>query len=125
MSVHDQPHYVLKPAELAKWLDRQPEAWWIVDGDPLLMSRVDFPCRSDELTPVLRRSKRELFLYPVAPSPPGSEPIGQAIKWQSLDSLVDLDNPNKRKTFSFSWSDREEEWLLVEYPSWKLEEHER
>jgi hypothetical protein len=125
MSIRERPHYVIKPAELAKWLDRHTENWWIVDGDPLLGGVVDFPCPSDELTEVLRRSKRELFLYPVVPIPAGSEPVGQTIKWQSLDSLVDRDNPQKRRILLFSWSDREEEWLLVEYPASKISELHR
>jgi hypothetical protein len=125
MSIRDRPHYVLKPAELAKWLDRHTENWWWVDGDPLLTGVVDFPCPSGELTEVLRRSKRELFLYPVVPIPSGSEPTGQTIKWQSLDELADRDNADKARTFLLSWSDRDDEWLLTEYPSWKLEDNER
>jgi hypothetical protein len=125
MSVHERPHYVVKPTELAKWLDRESDTWWMVDGDPLLTGVVDFPCPSNELSEVLRRSKRELFLYPVKPISTGSQPAGQTIKRQSLDELADQDNPQKRRTFLFTWSDREDEWLLVEYPSWKISELER
>jgi hypothetical protein len=59
MSIRDRPHYVIKPAELAKWLDRHTDNWWIVDGDPLLGGVVDFPCPSDELTEVLPPRHRE------------------------------------------------------------------
>jgi hypothetical protein len=128
MSVLERPHYVIKPAELAKWLDREPDTWWLVDGDPLLTGVVDFPCPSGELTEVLRRSKRELFLYPADPTSPGPQPTGQPVKWQHLDDLVDRENPEKARTFWLSWSDQsdeKDEWVLTEYPSWKLEDDER
>jgi hypothetical protein len=126
MSVHERPHYVIKPAELAKWLDQEPDTWWRVDGDPRLTGDVIFPSPSREFTDILRRYKnKDLFLYPVAPNLTGPQPVGQTITRQSLDGLADRDNPDKRRTFLFTWSDREEEWLLVEYPSWKLEDYER
>ena len=33
MSVLEKPHYVIKSAELAKWLTRMNICWWIVHGD--------------------------------------------------------------------------------------------
>jgi hypothetical protein len=122
MSVLERPHYVIKPTELAEWLDQEPETWWMVDGDPRLTGEVDFPCPSEELSEALRRYKKDLFFYPVEPISAGSEPAGQTIERQSLDELADRDNPEKRRTFLLSWSDREDEWLLVEYPSWKISE---
>ncbi len=122
MSVLERPHYVIKPTELADWLDQEPETWWIVDGDPRLTGRVDFPCPSEELSEALRRYKKDLFFYPVEPISSGLLPAGQTIERQRLDELADRDNPHKRRTFLLSWSDREEEWLLVEYPSWKIPE---
>jgi hypothetical protein len=58
MSVLEQPYYVIKPTELAEWLDQEPETWWIVDGDPRLTGQVDFPCPSEELSEALRRYKK-------------------------------------------------------------------
>ena len=51
------PYYTIKSEELANWLDDQPESWWIVDGDPVLTSHVDFPCPSEELSAELRSTK--------------------------------------------------------------------
>ncbi|MFI5459037.1 MAG: hypothetical protein ACHRXM_26710 [Isosphaerales bacterium] len=124
MNARERPHYVIKPSEIAKWLDREPETWWMVDGDPLLTGKLDFPCPSGELSEALRRYQRDLVIYPVMPTSTGSQPAGQAIKWQSLNDLADRDNPQKRRTFLLSWSDREDEWLLSEYPSSKLPELE-
>jgi hypothetical protein len=124
MSVLERPHYVIKPAELAKWLDEEePDTWWIVDGDPRLMGKVDFPCPSDELSDALRGYQKDLFIYPVKPTATGSLPAGQTIEGQSLGALFEQDNPKKRRTALLSWSDRrEDEWLLVEYPSSKISE---
>jgi hypothetical protein len=125
MSVHERPHYVIKPAELAKWLDQEPDTWWMVDGDPRLTGDVIFPSPSREFTDILRRYKKDLYLYPIEPSSTTPQPAGRTIKRQSLDELADWDNPDKARTFLFSWSDREDMWLLTEYPSWKLEDDER
>ena len=122
MSVHERPHFVVKPAELAKWLDQEPETWWMVDGDPRLTGQVDFPCPSEELSDALRHYKKDLFLYPVEPISTGPKPAGQVIGRERLDELADRNNPQKRRTFLLTWSDRQDEWLLVEYPSSKLPE---
>jgi hypothetical protein len=124
MSVLERPHYVIKPAELAKWLDEEePDTWWIVDGDPRLMRKVDFPCPSGELAEALRGFHKDLFMYPGKGAATGSQPAGQSIEWQSPGDFFEQDNPHKRRTALLSWSDRRDfEWLLVEYPSSKISE---
>jgi hypothetical protein len=126
MSVLQQPHYVIKPTELADWRNQEPDTWWLVDGVPRLTGeRIDFPCPGDELAELLRRYKKDLFFYPVPSTSTGPQPAGQPIGGRDLNELADRDNPEKRRTFLFTWSDRDDEWLLVEYPSWKLDEDDR
>ncbi len=125
MSTHVRLHYIIKPSDFAKWLDREPDTWWMVDGDPRLTGKLDFPCPSGELSEELRRCQRDLVIYPIKPISAPAQSAGLAIKWQHLDEVLERDNPQKRRTVLLSWSDREEEWLLVEYPSWKLDEDER
>lgn len=49
--------------DLAGWLDDQGhERWWTVDGDPLLMGRLDFPCPGDELAEELRSRNGRLVI---------------------------------------------------------------
>jgi hypothetical protein len=125
MNVLERPHFVIKPTDLAQWLDHEPETWWIVDGDPRLMGAVDLPCPGDELADVVRTYHKDLFVYPVGPALDELKPAGQAIEWERLDALLDRDNPEGRRTLYLSWSDHQDWWLLVEYPSWKLDDDER
>ena len=67
MSLRDKPHYKLPADTIADWIERQPEKWWSVDGDPLLGSVVDFPCPSDELAPAIRRVCKNLLLRSNSP----------------------------------------------------------
>jgi hypothetical protein len=122
MSPHERPHYVIKPSEIAKWLDREPGTWWIVDGDPRLTGEVDFPCPSGELSEALRRYDKKLFLFPAEPNSTGPKPAGQEIDSERLNDLSDRDTPYGARTFLLSWPDRDEDWILTEYPLSKLEE---
>jgi hypothetical protein len=122
MSVLERPHYVIKPTELADWLDQEPETWWMVDFDPRLTGEVDFPCPSEELSDALRAYHKDLFVYPVDPASMEPKPSGQAIGWERLDDLLDRDGPEGRRTFLLSWSDRDDEWVLSEYPASLLPE---
>jgi hypothetical protein len=97
----------------------------MVDGDPRLTGELDFPCPSGELSEELRRYQRDLVIYPIKPISTRAQSAGGAIKWQHLDEVFERDNPQKRRTVLLSWSDCEDEWLLVEYPSSELEEEER
>ena len=122
MSAHQRPHYVIKPSEVAEWLDREPSSWWIVHGDARLTGKVDFPCPSSELSQALRRYQKDLFIYSPEPASSESKPSGQLIKWQGLNDLSDRDNPENSRTFVLSWTDREGDWMLAEYPSSSLRE---
>src|SRR5438128_650141 len=65
MSVREKPHYTISSAALAQWIDNQPDKWWMVDGDPYLTGRVDFPCPSDELVEALRKRPKKLLLQDI------------------------------------------------------------
>src|SRR5438093_8940960 len=109
MSLRDRPHYTLPAAELARWIEGQPDQWWSVDGDPRLTSVVDFPCPSDELAPALRKIGKDLLLYDkTSPSRAHGEKLGA----DRLDELADVSNRLKEKTFLLSWADSDIEWLL-------------
>lgn len=104
-------HYLLDPKDLAQWLDAQEGTWWAVDGDPLLTSRMSFPCPADELADRLRRIDRPLELFhSEAPAPPPEPRIGGA----DLDRLADTDNNPQERTFLLRWQGDEEAWLLGE-----------
>ena len=56
MNLTALPHYQLPTDALATWIEEQGTAtWWSVDGDPLLMERLDLPCPGDELASELRK----------------------------------------------------------------------
>ncbi len=122
MNAHQRPHYIIKPAEIADWLDREPGTWWIVHGDPRLGGKVDFPCPSGELSSALRGYSKDIFLYTLPAGPMQSRPHGQTINSQGLNDLSDTDNPEHRRTFLLAWSDRDGDWMLAEYPSSRLPE---
>ena len=111
MSVRNLPHYTLPAATLADWIERQPDQWWSVDGDPRLMGDVDFPCPSDELAPAIRKIGKDLLLYDPTP---GSTAHGEAVASDRLANLADTDNWQHRKMYLCSWADSEIDWLLVE-----------
>lgn len=122
MSVLERPHYVIKPTDLARWLDQEPETWWMVNFDPRLTGTVDFPCPSDELSDALRSYHGDLFIYPIGPASPKPNPSGQPIEWERLGDLFDREGAEGRRTFVLSWSDRDDEWVLSEYPASLLPE---
>lgn len=107
------PYFTIGADELAKWLERQPQAWWTVDGDPLLTSRVDFPCPSEELSAELRRVNRALRIFDPRP---GSKAHGESVAFTTLDELADTDNNLKAKTFLLCWDGEDIQWLLSEDP---------
>jgi hypothetical protein len=122
MSVLERPHFVIKPTDLARWLEQEPDTWWFVDGDPRLMRKLDLPCPGEELAEALRSYHKDLFVYPIGPSLAEPEPKGQAFKWERLGELADREDLEGRRTFLLAWSDLPDEWLLTEYPRSKLPE---
>jgi hypothetical protein len=111
MITEPTPHYTLPAATLADWIDKQPDKWWCVDGDPLLTSIVDFPCPSDELTLAIRRVGKDLLLKDRDPS---SEAHGEAISADKLDELADASTEKRRRILQLSWKDSGVDWLLME-----------
>jgi hypothetical protein len=55
--------FVISSRELARWLDSQPDSWWLVSQDDLLISRVNFPCPIEELSEVLRDIGKNIIIY--------------------------------------------------------------
>jgi len=111
MGVKDKPHYTLRAATLAKWIESQPDKWWFVDGDPLLTSILDFPCPSDELAPAIRKIGKDLLLQDKHVD---SSAHGEVVEGDQLDELSDTNNKRRQKTFRLSWMDSDEDWLLIE-----------
>jgi hypothetical protein len=111
MSVKDKPHYTLPAQALAQWIERQPDKWWSVDGDPYLMSIIDFPCPGDELAPAIRRMGKDLVLQDKNTS---STAHGEVIGTDRLDELSDVSNKRRRKVLLLSWADSNIDWLLIE-----------
>jgi len=107
------PYFTIEADELARWLDLQPEDWWTVDGDPLLTSRVDFPCPSEELSAELRRVHRSLRIFDPRQH---SESHSERIPRTELDDLADTDNNLKARTFLLCWDGEDIQWLLAEDP---------
>ena len=110
MAVRDNPHYTVRAESLADWIERQPDRWWVVDGDPLLMSLVDFPCPGDELAPVIRRIGKDLLLQEIASNRNGGGEVGA----DRLDALCDTSDNHQQKTLLLAWEDSDIDWLLVE-----------
>ncbi len=111
MSVKDKPHYTLPAAALASWIEKQPERWWSVDGDPRLTGLVDFPAPGDELAPVIRKIGQDLLVYDRTPA---STAHGEVIDGDRLYDLADVSNRRHQMTFLFSWADFDNDWLLLE-----------
>ncbi len=110
MAVREKLHYVLPAAALADWIEQQPDKWWVVDGDPVLTSFVNFPCPSDELAPAIRRIGKNLFLQ--AKISPHTD--GEIVESARLDELSDTKNRHQEKTLLLSWNDSDVDWLLIE-----------
>ncbi len=111
VKIKDTPHYTISAAALADWLDAQPEKWWSVDGEPHLMSVVDFPCPSDELSPPLRKIGKSMLIHDFHPD---AAARGEPIPTDQLYRLGDTRNRSKRPYYAMSWEDDDETWLLIE-----------
>jgi hypothetical protein len=110
MSLRDEPHYTLAAAELARWIESQPDLWWWVD-DLRLMSVLDLPCPSDELAPAIRTIGKDLLVYDKTRA---ATAHGEVIGADRLDELADVSNWRHERTFLMSWADSDVEWELSE-----------
>src|SRR5579872_7120546 len=111
MSLKQKPHYTISAAELARWIESQPDQWWSVDGDPRSTSVVDFPCPSDELAPAIRKVDKDLLVY--AGNGTSAVP-GERIGPDRLSELADRSNWRHRREFVFCWADSDIDWMLVD-----------
>ena len=111
MTLKDKPHYTLSASALADWIEGLPDMWWSVDGDPRLMSVLDFPCPSDELAPAVRHVGKDMLIYD---RNHGSTAHGEKIDADRLASLADTSQRKGRMAFLLSWGDSDEGWLLLE-----------
>ncbi|MGL4551888.1 MAG: hypothetical protein ACRC33_11980 [Gemmataceae bacterium] len=111
MSVKSKPHDPVPAAVLARWVESQPGAWWSVDGDPGLMSVLDFPCPGDELASALRRAGKDLLIPDMKP---GSGASGEPVGPDRPTSLADTSGRKRRMALLTSWADADEGWLLLE-----------
>ena len=110
--VTQYPHYIIETGELAAWIRTQKDAWWNVDGDAKLMSKVNFPCPSEELAKELIEQKATIFAYDAREEP---EAGGETISGEQFAVLANTDNNSGSRTFLLSWSDEAEtQWLLLE-----------
>ena len=96
--------------ELARWLCRDPDAYWTVDGDPVLAGMLSFPCPGDELADALRKIGNSLLVLDREASlqeqaePIASSDLNVLVEEKELDSRV----------LQFRWNDSDIEWLLIE-----------
>jgi hypothetical protein len=108
----DPPGFRLATGELADWLDRQdPDCWWLVDGDPLLMGLVSFPTTGDVLAARLRKIDQPLLVLD------DRDKSGSAdLSADDLDRHVYLDEHDQERIFRLQWDTTPPgvEWLLIE-----------
>jgi hypothetical protein len=97
--------YEYSAGELAKWLDEQRDAYWTVDGDPLLSGRLSVPCPSDELASEIRSVNKPLIVL----GPPSMPPTA---KRPSLDELVETEELGTN-VLQIHWKDSDRLWLLI------------
>lgn len=118
MNLTDLPHFQLSANSLATWIEDQgTEIWWSVDGDPLLMERLDLPCPGDELASELRKINRPLVLDVEGMA---DDARGQQVTADDLHKLLEgteLDNDllsRRYRVLHLSWKGSDVDWLLVE-----------
>jgi hypothetical protein len=115
MSLEPTVTYEVPSGTLAEWVASQGSAhWWSVDGDPLLMGRLSFPCPGDELVEELRRIDRPLIVRGRDGAiKTGGEPAGAEAALAVLDQVADRD-PRGDRVLLLQWKDEPTEWLLME-----------
>ena len=107
--VSDQPHFRVSSRSLATWLEGQgPEQWWTADGDPILMSRLEFPAPADELASELRKLDRLLLAVD-----PAGHAAGDELETKEIDRAVTVDDWGNR-FLTLCWDGTLIEWQLIE-----------
>jgi hypothetical protein len=110
MSIKDEPHYTIDAVELAAWLEGQGnELWWSVDGDPVLMGDVSFPCPAPDLARAIRKINKPLL---VLGDDAGAN--GRTIVAADLDRVA-TDDAEGNRVLTLSWANGavEREWVLA------------
>lgn len=111
MSIKDEPHYTISAVELAAWLESQGnELWWSVDGDPILMGNVSFPCPAPNLARAIRKINKPLLV--LGDDEPGAD--GRTIVAADLERVA-LKDAEGNQVLTLSWANGtpENEWDLV------------
>jgi hypothetical protein len=103
--------FVISSQELARWLDSQPETWWCVGGDDLLISKVNFPCPSGELAEALREIGHNVV---ISTDKAVEIEDGRQIDSIVLPLLADTENRYRNRDFLARWQGSDKDWLLTE-----------
>ena len=110
MGTQQSSYFPVAAEELAKWLERDPDLYWSVDGDRRLGGMVNFPCPGDELAKTLRKIGQRLL---VLRRGEGSVVPDRSVAMAELDELVETEELGTR-VLQFRWEDSDAEWLLIE-----------
>lgn len=110
------PYFEIAAAELAAWLEAQGiDRWWNVDGDPLLTSRLSFPCPGDELAADVRTINRPLLIQARKDD---ASAKGQRIDRTNIDELTAFLVGNsldlRDRVLCLCWKPSTISWLLIE-----------
>ncbi|MFO7905690.1 MAG: hypothetical protein R6U98_23735 [Pirellulaceae bacterium] len=111
VSVAEQPHYVVQARSLGDWLENQEDSediWWTVDGDPTLMSRMEFPAPPDELAQELRQINNPLLVRD-----PNETGNGEEITPEEISNVAESDERGNR-SFLMCWQGSNNDWELIE-----------
>ncbi len=95
--------------ELSAWLGTHPDSWWRVDGDPILMGRVSFPCPTEKLAAALDRRGGTAFVWDAESKVPGP-----GISSEDLERLAT--DPEDGRILQLRWTANDSDWLLLEEP---------
>ena len=109
LRIAEGPHYLVQAEHLASWIEDQgEETWWSVDGDPVLNSRVRFPCPPERLTKELRKINRPLLV-----SDPNGVGHGEEVFPDDLSRLLEHEDLGVPVLY-MSWQGDRDDWLLIE-----------
>lgn len=109
--IAEQPHYVIESYNLAAWLeDHDENTWWTVDGDPILMSRLEFPAPSDELAAEIMKLEKRLLV-----ADPKGNAMGEELTPEDVDSVMVTDEHGESMLL-LSWVGGSTDWQLMKEP---------